>query len=162
MRLKVSTMVPTPTLTASASNSAIRASDNPDSCWRLSAQNQTPSALPRIALAERQHDFEQRGQDQRGAEQHRREHRKACDQRIAEPQEAAGDREYGERQRALEHQPAVLRLLPGIGLRGGQHRQADSLGEAGGGRCERAEDADGEAREPPLRLQRQLPGICAP
>jgi hypothetical protein len=44
VRLKVSTMVPTPTLTASASNSAIKASDNPDNCWRLSAQNHAASA----------------------------------------------------------------------------------------------------------------------
>jgi hypothetical protein len=32
VRLKLSTMVPTPTLTASASNSAIKASDSPDNC----------------------------------------------------------------------------------------------------------------------------------
>ena len=37
-------MVATPTLTASASNSAISASDSPESCWRLSAQNQEASA----------------------------------------------------------------------------------------------------------------------
>src|SRR3954467_6762027 len=41
--LKLSTMVLTPTLTANASSSAIRASDNPDNCCRLSAQNHAAS-----------------------------------------------------------------------------------------------------------------------
>ena len=70
-------MVPTPTLTASASNSAISASDNPESCWRLSAQNQTASARRALLLAERQHHFQDRRQDQRRAEQQRREHGKS-------------------------------------------------------------------------------------
>jgi len=43
VREKLSTMVPTPTLTASASSSAISANERPESCWRLSAQNQVLS-----------------------------------------------------------------------------------------------------------------------
>ena len=149
-------MVPTPTLTASASSSAISASDSPDSCWRLSAQNQTPSGRRAHALAERQHEFQKHRQDQRRAEQQRREHGKARNQGIAEPQKAAGGGEHRERQRALVGQPAPLRLLPGVGLGGGEQRQAQRLGQAGGGRRQRAEHADGEAGDPPLRLERQL------
>jgi hypothetical protein len=100
-------------LTASASNSAISASDNPDICWRLSAQNQTGKRFSRVALAERQHEFQQHRQDQRSTKQHRCEHGKARDQRIAEQQKRAGGGEHGERDRALEGQPAPLRLLPG-------------------------------------------------
>jgi len=53
-------MVLTPTLTASASNSAIKASDSPDNCCRLSAQHH--------------------GQAERGAEQQRREQGKSGNQ----------------------------------------------------------------------------------
>ena len=54
------------------------------------------------------------GSDQRRAKQQRREHGKSRNQRIAEPQKQAGGGEHGERQRALQDQPAVLRLLPGL------------------------------------------------
>jgi hypothetical protein len=55
-----------------------------------------------MALAERQHEFQQRRQDQRRAEQQGSEHGEARDQGIAEPQESAGGGEHGQRQRALE------------------------------------------------------------
>ena len=38
-------MVATPTFTASASSSAIKASESPEICWRLSAQNQRASGF---------------------------------------------------------------------------------------------------------------------
>ena len=76
VRLKVSTMVPTPTLTASASSSAINASDNPEICWRLSAQNQTASARCAVFWPERQHQFKNRGQAQRRTQQQGGEHGK--------------------------------------------------------------------------------------
>ena len=103
-----------------------------------------------MPLAERQHEFEEHRQDQRRAEQQRREHGKARNQGIAEPQKAAGGGEHRERQRALEDQPAALRLLPGMGLRGREHRHPERLGQAGGRGGERAENADGDAGDPPF------------
>ena len=82
-------MVATPTLTASASNSAISASDNPESCWRLSAQNQDVSAPFAPRSPSDKNEFEDRGQDQRRAEQQCGEHAKPRDQRIAGPEQPA-------------------------------------------------------------------------
>ena len=50
----------------------------------------------------------------------------------------------------------MLGLLPGLRLRGREHRQADRFQQARGRGDQRADDADREAGEPPLRLQRQL------
>ena len=111
-----------------------------------------------MAFAERQHAFENSRQQQRRAEQYRREHGKPRDQGIAEPQQTSGGDEDEKRHRALECQPAALRLLPGLRLRGGQHRQADRLDQARGRRRQRTEHRDRDAGEPPFAPQRQLPG----
>ena len=103
-----------------------------------------------MPLTKRKHEFQKHRQDQRRAQHQRREHGKTRNQGIAEPQQAAGGREHRKRQRALKYQPAPLRLLPGIGLRGGEQRQAERLGQAGGGSRQRAENADGDARDPPF------------
>src|ERR1044072_8544039 len=82
---KLSTMVLTPTLTASASSSAIKASDNPDNCCRLSAQHHR--------------------QSERGAEQQRGQQGKAGNQRIAEQKKTGGGSKRGNRERSLKRQP---------------------------------------------------------
>src|SRR5690349_17115153 len=110
-------MVETPTLTASASSSAIKASDRPDSCWRL-------SPLP---LTKRQHEFEKHRQDQRRAQHQRREHGKSRNQGIAEPQESPGGSKRRQRQRALVCEPSSLRLLPRVRLGGGEQRHPERL-----------------------------------
>ena len=103
-----------------------------------------------------QQGFQDRGQDQRRAEQKRREHGKARDKRIAEPQQPSGRREGQERRRALEDQPAVLRLLPGLRLRHRQDRHADRLDQRGRRGGQRADDGDREPRDPPFGPQAEL------
>ena len=112
----------------------------------------------RPSLADGKHQFENRGQTERRAKQQCREHGKSEHQRIAEPQKAPGGSEHGERQRALKNQPSVLRLLPGIGLRGHQHGQPDGFRQACGRCRQRANNADDDAGDPPLAFERQLAG----
>ena len=81
---KLPTIVPTPTLTASASSSAISASDRPDSCWRLSAQAHSATGRREACSPSAQHDAEQQRQQQRRAEQDSGEHGKSGDQALAE------------------------------------------------------------------------------
>ena len=152
-------MVPTPTLTASASNSAISASDNPESCWRLSAQNQTASGRRALRWPSDSTQFQHRRQDQRRAEQQRREHGKARDQRIAEPQQARRRR----RTRRAPARPATSASgAAPVARPAAARRPAPAGGSPWPGSRSRPRsapsDADGDAGDPPFGLERQLPG----
>ena len=107
-------------------------------------------------LAEMKRQFKQGGQDQCGAQKQCGEHRKSSQQGITIAQQQRGHDEHAECKRALQHQPAVLRLLPGLRLGGGEYRQPDRLGKTGRGGGERAEHADGDAGDPPFDPERQL------
>ena len=149
-------MVPTPTLTASASNSAISASDKPDSCWRLSAQNQTDSGASPLACPNDSTISRIIG-------------------RInAAPSISAASTAnpaISELPNQIRPRPRQIPRAPARSARSSQRRCAccqacgcadastgmpDRLDQARGGGRERAQDADGDAGEPPFGLQRQL------
>ena len=155
-------MVETPTLTASASSSAISASDSPDSCWRLSAQNQTLTGAPRIALAERQREFQNIGRISAAPSISAASTAKPEIRESPNQSKPAGGGERGERHRALVGQPAPLRLLPRIGLGGGEQRQPQRLGQAGGGGRQRASILMAMPAIHHCGLSVSCPGICAP
>lgn len=161
VRLNVSTMVDTPTLTASASSSAISASDKPEllPAVRPEPQRERP---PRETLPGLQDDVEEGRQDQRGAEHQRCQHAKARDQRLSVLEQQQREREHGAGSYALQNQPTALPLLPGARLRGRQHRHPDSLDQAGRRGNKRTGNADADPGEPPFGTQAELPRICAP
>ena len=143
-------MVPTPTLTASASNSAISASDNPESCWRLSAQNQTASGRRALRWPSASTSSRIAGRTSAAPSSNAASTANPDTSELPNHSRHAAAGEHGERQRALQYQPAVLRLLPGVGLRRRQHRKPDRLHQARGRRRQRAEHADGKAGDPPF------------
>ena len=120
---KLPTMVPTPTLTESASSSAISASEKPDNCWRLSAHAHSAIGARAIRSPTPRIQPSTTGNSSAAPSSNPASTAKPSIRLVPNQNSNAADSEGDAGQGALPDQPALLRLLPGKRLRRDQQRQ---------------------------------------
>jgi hypothetical protein len=153
---KLDTIVPTPMLAASASRSAISASDRPGSCWRVSAQNQVAIGPRRPGARAPEGKPERRGQEQGGGDEKRAEEDEAREEALAN--RPSQRRRRAMRRRGgggLKAERAFGGARPGAGLGGGEGGQARDLPERAGGGGGGPGERDGERPRPTTGAERQ-------